>query len=261
MDDRPPIVIGAGPAGSRAAETLAAAGLAPIVIDEAPASGGQIYRRAPAGFTRPYRALYGFDAAKARRAARGVRRHQRQHRLPAGYPRLGSEARCAALSVRRAKSGGSVSRRHPGARCARPDHPVSGLDASRHLHAGRRADRVEVPGLRHRQRESFSWAPGRCSISSPTNTPRRAAGSPPCSTPRPSPQNVAPCPACCAAGAPSPRACGTWRHCAPAASSWPTASGRSRPRGRTRRLGLRLSRRGGDANGGLPAMPSRSGSG
>jgi NADPH-dependent 2,4-dienoyl-CoA reductase/sulfur reductase-like enzyme len=67
MDDRPPIVIGAGPAGARAAATLAAAGLAPIVIDEAPASGGQIYRRAPAGFTRPYRTLYGFDAVKARR--------------------------------------------------------------------------------------------------------------------------------------------------------------------------------------------------
>jgi len=67
MDDRPPIVIGAGPAGTRAAATLAAARLVPIVLDEAPASGGQIYRRAPAGFTRPYRALYGFDAAKARR--------------------------------------------------------------------------------------------------------------------------------------------------------------------------------------------------
>ena len=67
MSDKPPIVVGAGPAGSRAAETLAAAGLAPIVLDEAPACGGQIYRRAPAGFTRPYRALYGFDAAKARR--------------------------------------------------------------------------------------------------------------------------------------------------------------------------------------------------
>ena len=67
MDDRPPIIIGAGPAGSRAAETLAAAGLAPIVLDEAPKSGGQIYRRPPPGFTRPYPALYGFDAAKARR--------------------------------------------------------------------------------------------------------------------------------------------------------------------------------------------------
>jgi NADPH-dependent 2,4-dienoyl-CoA reductase/sulfur reductase-like enzyme len=67
MGDKPPVIIGAGPAGSRAAETLAAAGLAPIVLDEAPKSGGQIYRRAPAGFTRPYGALYGFEAAKARR--------------------------------------------------------------------------------------------------------------------------------------------------------------------------------------------------
>lgn len=67
MDDRPPVVVGAGPAGCRAAVTLAAAGLAPIVIDEAPASGGQIYRRVPPGFARPYQALYGFDAAKARR--------------------------------------------------------------------------------------------------------------------------------------------------------------------------------------------------
>jgi NADPH-dependent 2,4-dienoyl-CoA reductase/sulfur reductase-like enzyme len=67
MEDRPPVIIGAGPAGTCAAATLAAAGLAPIVLDEAPRSGGQIYRRAPAGFTRPYRALYGFEAAKARR--------------------------------------------------------------------------------------------------------------------------------------------------------------------------------------------------
>ena len=67
MSDRPPVIVGAGPAGIRAAATLAAAGLAPIVIDEAPTSGGQIYRRAPAGFTRPYGAIYGFEAAKARR--------------------------------------------------------------------------------------------------------------------------------------------------------------------------------------------------
>src|SRR6185369_8726278 len=67
MTDSPPIVIGAGPAGMRAAATLAAAGLAPIVIDEAPRSGGQIYRRPPVGFARSYRNVYGFDAAKARR--------------------------------------------------------------------------------------------------------------------------------------------------------------------------------------------------
>lgn len=67
MGDRPPVIVGAGPAGVRAAATLAAAGLAPIVVDEAPASGGQIYRRVPPRFTRSYGALYGFDAAKARR--------------------------------------------------------------------------------------------------------------------------------------------------------------------------------------------------
>jgi hydrogen cyanide synthase HcnB len=67
MADPPPVIVGAGPAGIRAAATLVAAGLSPVVIDEAPRSGGQIYRRQPAGFSRPYDALYGFEAAKARR--------------------------------------------------------------------------------------------------------------------------------------------------------------------------------------------------
>ena len=150
MESSPPVVVGAGPAGVRAAATLAAAGLAPIVLDEAPASGGQIYRRAPAGFTRPYRTLYGFDAGEGAPAARGVRRHQEQRRLPADTLVWDLEARRAALPLRRAKQGGSVSRPRPDARRARPDHSVSGLDASRHLHAGWRADRVEAPGLRHR---------------------------------------------------------------------------------------------------------------
>jgi len=39
-----------------------------VVIDEAPASGGQIYRRPPPGFTRPPEDLYGFDAGPARAA-------------------------------------------------------------------------------------------------------------------------------------------------------------------------------------------------
>lgn len=60
-----PVIIGAGPAGTRAAAVLVAAGLRPVVIDEAPASGGQIYRRQPPGFTRGD-AVYGFEAAKAR---------------------------------------------------------------------------------------------------------------------------------------------------------------------------------------------------
>jgi NADPH-dependent 2,4-dienoyl-CoA reductase/sulfur reductase-like enzyme len=59
------IVVGAGPAGIRTAERLAAAGLRPVVVDEGTTSGGQIYRRQPAGFRRDGRELYGFEAAKA----------------------------------------------------------------------------------------------------------------------------------------------------------------------------------------------------
>ncbi len=59
------LIIGAGPAGTRAAEVLARHGLRPIVVDEAPASGGQVYRRQPAGFRRTAKLRYGFEAAKA----------------------------------------------------------------------------------------------------------------------------------------------------------------------------------------------------
>src|ERR1700736_1288633 len=60
------IIVGAGPAGTRAAEALVAAGLRPIVIDEGQFSGGQIYRRRPTNFTRRHEVLYGADAGKAR---------------------------------------------------------------------------------------------------------------------------------------------------------------------------------------------------
>jgi NADPH-dependent 2,4-dienoyl-CoA reductase/sulfur reductase-like enzyme len=60
------IIVGAGPAGTRAAEVLVGAGLRPIVIDEAPENGGRIYQRQPTGFHRTARALYGFESAKAR---------------------------------------------------------------------------------------------------------------------------------------------------------------------------------------------------
>lgn len=66
MADPRVIVVGAGPAGVRAAQALAAAGLRPIVIEEGPASGGQIYRRQPALFRRSYATLYGFEAGRAR---------------------------------------------------------------------------------------------------------------------------------------------------------------------------------------------------
>lgn len=61
------VIVGAGPAGIRAAQTLVAAGLAPVVIDENARYGGQIYRQPPAraGFARTARTLYGFEARKA----------------------------------------------------------------------------------------------------------------------------------------------------------------------------------------------------
>ncbi|MEN2468741.1 NAD(P)/FAD-dependent oxidoreductase [Burkholderia sp. GS2Y] len=62
-----PVIVGAGPAGVRAAEALVDAGLRPVVIDENARWGGQIYRQPPAGgaFARGKRTLYGFEAAKA----------------------------------------------------------------------------------------------------------------------------------------------------------------------------------------------------
>lgn len=60
------IVVGAGPAGVRAAQALVEAGLRPIVIDEGRRAGGQIYRRQPDNFTRSHEALYGTEAARAR---------------------------------------------------------------------------------------------------------------------------------------------------------------------------------------------------
>lgn len=65
MADPRVIIVGAGPAGVRAAQTLVEAGLRPTVIEESPASGGQIYRRQPALFRRPYKTLYGFEAGRA----------------------------------------------------------------------------------------------------------------------------------------------------------------------------------------------------
>ncbi|MCE7796286.1 FAD-dependent oxidoreductase [Sphingobium sufflavum] len=60
------VIIGAGPAGVRAAQALADAGIRPIVIDEGRRSGGQIYRRQPDGFTRSHATLYGTEAERAR---------------------------------------------------------------------------------------------------------------------------------------------------------------------------------------------------
>ncbi|WP_321786214.1 FAD/NAD(P)-binding oxidoreductase [Burkholderia pyrrocinia] len=59
------IVVGAGPAGVRCAQTLVASGVRPLVIDEGRRDGGQIYRRQPDTFSRPYAKLYGTEAARA----------------------------------------------------------------------------------------------------------------------------------------------------------------------------------------------------
>jgi NADPH-dependent 2,4-dienoyl-CoA reductase/sulfur reductase-like enzyme len=60
------VIVGAGPAGTRCAETLLGAGIKPILIDENRRDGGQIYRRQPEGFKRDYATLYGSEADKAR---------------------------------------------------------------------------------------------------------------------------------------------------------------------------------------------------
>jgi NADPH-dependent 2,4-dienoyl-CoA reductase/sulfur reductase-like enzyme len=61
------VIVGAGPAGIRAAQTLVAAGIRPIVLDENARWGGQIYRQPPAdaGFQRSKATLYGFESKKA----------------------------------------------------------------------------------------------------------------------------------------------------------------------------------------------------
>jgi len=59
------IIVGAGPSGVRCAETLVAAGLRPTLVDENRRDGGQIYRRQPDNFTRPYAKLYGTEAGRA----------------------------------------------------------------------------------------------------------------------------------------------------------------------------------------------------
>ena len=70
LDDQRPadgaaVIVGAGPAGIRAAQTLLAHGVTPVVIDEAAKAGGQIYRRQPDGFARSAKDLYGFEASRA----------------------------------------------------------------------------------------------------------------------------------------------------------------------------------------------------
>ena len=61
-----PLIVGAGPAGIRAAEVLVRAGIRPLVADEAPLGGGQIYRQRLVPDERSLRDLYGSEAPKAK---------------------------------------------------------------------------------------------------------------------------------------------------------------------------------------------------
>jgi NADPH-dependent 2,4-dienoyl-CoA reductase/sulfur reductase-like enzyme len=63
----PIVIVGAGPAGIAAAGVLVAAGLRPVVIDQAGTGGGQIFRRPEPQLSRTLEDLYGFDARRARR--------------------------------------------------------------------------------------------------------------------------------------------------------------------------------------------------
>ena len=59
------VIVGAGPAGIRAAQTLHQHGVNACLVDEGLRGGGQIYRRQPENFRREAKALYGFEASKA----------------------------------------------------------------------------------------------------------------------------------------------------------------------------------------------------
>jgi NADPH-dependent 2,4-dienoyl-CoA reductase/sulfur reductase-like enzyme len=67
-------IVGAGPAGIRAAEALSQHGLSAILIDEAPKGGGQIYRQPPDSFQRAASGRYGFEARKASALHRTIQR-------------------------------------------------------------------------------------------------------------------------------------------------------------------------------------------
>ena len=58
------VIIGAGPAGMRAAETICRAGLIPILIDEAPRAGGQGYRTPAPGIVIDTHKLMGSQSKK-----------------------------------------------------------------------------------------------------------------------------------------------------------------------------------------------------
>ena len=153
-DDRRVVIVGAGPAGVRAAETLVAAGLRPIV-----------HRRR--------RALGRADlsaAARRRRASSARRRRStvsKRSKADAVHRRDGRSC-CRSSTIAPTRSCGPASRAastrlHAGREAQRAVHASdhrdrrdrsraagARLDAARRLHARRRAGRAEGAGLRDR---------------------------------------------------------------------------------------------------------------
>ncbi|MFO1207925.1 MAG: NAD(P)-binding protein [Amaricoccus sp.] len=97
------MIVGAGPAGIRAAEALVGAGLHPVVVDEGERAGGQIHRRPPEGLTRPPAVLYGSEAGGRRRALHRLDGMAAEGRLT--Y-RGADQRRCPGRRVAAARAGG-----------------------------------------------------------------------------------------------------------------------------------------------------------
>ena len=145
------VIVGAGPAGVRAAQALVEAGVRPVLVDEGLRDGGQIYRRQPEGFTRSYAKLYGSEAAKA----------QALHdSFTALRERIDYHGGTLAWNV----TAGELHAVRDGAALTLPFDalivcsgatdrlmPVPGLAARRLLQPRRGADRTEGAGLRHRR--------------------------------------------------------------------------------------------------------------
>ncbi len=165
-----PLIVGAGPAGIRAAEVLAKAGIRPLLVDEAPLGGGQIYRQRLVADERSPRDLYGSEARKA------TALHET---IAALAGRVDYWPQALVWNI-----GGNVADIAVAGHNRRADFthlvlatgatdrvlPFAGLDDARRLQSRRRASRTEIARLRHRRAGGVSAAPARCSTSSPGNT-------------------------------------------------------------------------------------------
>src|SRR5215204_350872 len=158
-------IVGAGPAGVRAAETLARGCVRPILFDEGERPGGQIYRQPPRGAGRAAAELYGLEAAKAAAIHRV---------LPDLADRVDYRPQTLVWNLFQSQL------------------DLLGPDG----YGEQRFDRlILVTGAMDRALPFPGWsAPGRCCRSSRINMPRPARGSSPCSMRRLSLRRSRSCP-------------------------------------------------------------------